>query len=1144
MTTENVAILFTDMVDSTALSSSLAADDADELRRGHFSILRQAIAEAGGVEVKNLGDGLMVVFGSASAGLACAVAMQQGVERDNRDRDQLVGLRVGLSGGEVSKEDDDYFADPVIEAARLCARCESGQVLAADIVRLTAGRRSRHEYRPIGELTLKGLPDPVATVEVAWEPLGGADTDAGIPLPARLSVRPAVGVVGRDAEMTSIADACKRVASGDGREVLLISGEAGLGKSTLVAEAARVAFDAGACVLFGHCEEDLATPYQLFAEALGHYVTHASEDQLVAHINQHGSELARPVPALASRLGDLPPSKATDADTERFLFFAAVVGLLAAASTQQPVVVVLDDLQWADKATLLLLRHLIASERPMRVLIVGTYRDSELSRSHPFVETLAALHRQPGVARIDLTGLDDTGVMALMEASAGHRLDAAAVGLAHAVYRETDGNPFFVTEVLSHLAETGAIFQDADGRWTAEASPEQLALPESVRVVIGARVGRLGEDAGRVLSVAAVIGRDFDLDLLARATKTSEDQLLDVLDAAATVALVREWADAPGRYNFAHALIQRTLYEDLGPTRRARAHRHVALALEDLCGDRPGTRVGELARHWCNATQPIDLAKAIEYSRQAADAALRALAPADALGYYARALDLYAQAEAPDPLLGIDLAIGLGTAQYQTGDPAFHATLLDAARRAGELDDTERLVAAALANDRGYGTAAGNVDQIEVLEMAQSRLPADHPDRARVLAALCSEIAYASSFERRESLADEALAIAESSGDDATIVWVQNHIAAALFVPSRLDHLRALGADSLTRAERLGDPVLLFWAAQWCISYAACAGDIVEADRCVAIMQSVADHVDQPFFDWGMTFVRASLALIAGDTDQAEQLATEALQLGTDIGQPDVTLDFSGQFVNLSWQRGTLGDLVPLLEQMAVDNPAVPAIDAALTIAYTQADRTDDARRLLEQFSTRDFDLPLDNLWLPGMLNYSEAAIACRDPEYARPLFDRLVPYADQWCYMSHSWDRSAAHSAGSPRCSAATTKPTPASPTPPRSACAWVRSSTPRAPICCGERCSPNATRPAMWRRRGHCSPPRRPPPRPTGTRTSNAARPKRCGTSADRRSISGRVRWRRWRWRRARRRASEWCREWCDTTGMRLRQDRTARC
>ncbi|MCY7298972.1 MAG: adenylate/guanylate cyclase domain-containing protein, partial [Ilumatobacteraceae bacterium] len=204
MATENVTLLFTDLVGSTALSSSVAQDEADELRREHFSILRQAIAESGGTEVKNLGDGLMVVFRATSAALAWAVAMQQGVDVDNRSRDRTVGLRVGLSGGEVSKEEGaDYFGDPVVEAARLCAKCDSGQILAADVVRLMAGRRSKHECRPLGALELKGLPDPVETVEVVWEPLSAPEADPGasaIPLPGRLVFRPTVGVVGREAE--------------------------------------------------------------------------------------------------------------------------------------------------------------------------------------------------------------------------------------------------------------------------------------------------------------------------------------------------------------------------------------------------------------------------------------------------------------------------------------------------------------------------------------------------------------------------------------------------------------------------------------------------------------------------------------------------------------------------------------------------------------------------------------------------------------------------------------------------------------------------------------------------------------------------------------------------------------------------------
>jgi class 3 adenylate cyclase len=693
LTAEDVAVLFTDIVGSTALATSLSSDAADEARRGHFSILRQAVAAAGGTEVKNLGDGLMVVFNSTSAALSCAVAMQQGVERDNRAREKTVGLRVGLSVGEVSCEDDDYFGDPVIEAARLCAKCVGGQVLAADVVRLMAGRRSPHPCKRLGPLALKGLPEPVETIEVLWEPLLGS-AGRTVPLPARLDLHPSVNVVGRNAEATTLRDAYKRVTDGDGREVLLIAGEAGAGKTTLVAEAARGVFDNRACVLFGHCEEGLTTPYQLFAEAIGHYVTHATEEQLLTHVKAQAPELARLVPSLASRLPGLPPSKATDADTERYLLFAAVVRWLVAVSQDHPVVLVLDDLQWADEASLQMLRHVIAADLPMRVLALGTYRDDELPRSRPLLETLAALHRHRGVALLELTGFDNADVISLMEAAAGHRLDDAAMDLANAVHRETDGNPFFVSELLRHLLETGAIHQDASGRWVAEDPLEQMTLPASVRVVIAARVERLGDTAERVLALAAVVGRDFDLDVLAQATNTPEDDVLDVLDAAATVGLVHELPGPPGRFSFSHALIQHTLYEELGHTRRVRAHQLVGEALEKLCANDPGARVGELARHWFHAPQPEHLAKALNFSRMAADAALAALAPGDALRYYRQALDLYAKVADGDPVTGIDLGIGLGTAQRQTGDPGYRSTLLEIAHRAADLGETSRLVAA------------------------------------------------------------------------------------------------------------------------------------------------------------------------------------------------------------------------------------------------------------------------------------------------------------------------------------------------------------------------------------------------------------------------------------------------------------------
>jgi class 3 adenylate cyclase/tetratricopeptide (TPR) repeat protein len=1023
-----VTFLLTDIEGSTALWEAHPRVMASVIAR-HHEIVADCVEAHDGRQPRSQGEGdsTLSVFARPADAVAAALAVQRALRDEPWAEGIQLRVRAGLHTGEAEVRGGDYFGAAVSRTARIRALARGSEVLLSQATaqlamdRLPAGADLCH----VGRRALKGLareeeifqlrapglvdaPLPAPDAGVAGRPgdlAGGAA--AGVPLPAQLGTRPPAGVVGRQAEIAAIAAACRRVAGDGGCETLLISGEAGLGKTTLAADAARAAFGEGCCVLFGHCEEDLATPYQLFTEALTHFAVHADERSLRACADQHGAELTRLVPALADRIPGLPPSKATDPDTERYLLFAAVVGVLAALSRSQPVVLVLDDLQWADEGSLLMLRHLAAAGQATRVLILGTYRDAGLAGPHPLTGALAALHRQSRLSRIELAGLDDAGVVALLEATAGYTLDDTGVSLAHAVHRETDGNPFFVSEVLRHLSETGAIYRNATGRWAAAGDLEQMALPESVRVVIGARVGRLGRDAARVLSVAAVIGRDFGLDLLALASGTPEDELLDVLDAAAAVALVRELPGLAGRYGFAHALIQHTLYEDLGPTRRARAHRQVAGALEELCGDHPGARVGELARHWSNATQPAGLAKAIRYCREAADAALEALAPQDALRYYAQALALSGKGADPDPILSLDLTVGLGTAERQTGDPAYRDTLLGAARRAAELGETDRLVRAALAGDRGFFSTVGgiNSDNVEVLETALARLPADHPDRALVLALLCQELTYGTPLDRRVALADEALAIAGPSGNDAVIVRVLNLLAIPLRVPPLLQRSLARTADALARADRLGDPVQRFYALGKRASVVACAGDIDEMDRCLQDAQSIARQLDQPGLNWAMSYQLAARALLAGDLERAELLATEAFNIGTNAGEPDVDVYFNAQVLGICARRGTLGDIASLVAQTVSENPGIPALVGTLARAYVQGGNMDDARNLLEEFARSGFNLPLDLLWLVGMVGWAEVAVACRDAEYAGPIFERLAPWADQLSFIDLSTD-------------------------------------------------------------------------------------------------------------------------------------------
>ena len=1015
--TETVTVLFTDLVGSTEISYEISPDAADELLRTHFSLLRQAIAESGGVEVKGLGDGVMVVFRSTSAALSCAVAMQQAVHRDNVGARHQLGLRIGLSGGEATMESNDYYGDPVIEAARLCAYADAGQILVADAVRVMGGRRIPFLFDRLGAFELKGLPEPVDVLDVRWEPLDEVAPESGVPLPARLTHVPLTGVVARETEVALLTDAYKRTAAGEGRAVVLVSGDAGVGKTTLVAEAARRAAKEDARVLLGRCQEDASASYSPFAEALHHYVAHAPEHVLRTHVETHGGDIASIVPALGQRLGEIPAPTRTDPDTERYLLYGAVASLLTAASALQPIVLVLDDLQWSDSQSLRLLRHVATTVESARLLVIGTFRDSELSPSNPLRDLLGALQREPNISRIELKGFDESGVLAFMEAAAGQRLEEAATDLAHALCLETDGNPFFVGEVLRSLMETGAIHQDNRGRWTVAGEMSEMVLPNSVREVISARVGRLGPQVGRILSTAAVIGRDFDFDLLDSVTDLDPEVVLDVLDAATGAALVHEVLDVPGRYRFSHALTQHTMYQFLSKVRRTRAHRQVAEAIESTAGQTPGARVGELAHHWLNASQPANATKAIDYSRQAGEAALAALAPDDAVRHLSQALRLAEMVPEDDPMVGCDLRLALGEAERQAGLPGFRETFLDAAHRAQELGATDRLVAAALGNSRGFFSSIGviDADKVAVLESALEGLGDDDGrERALLLATLCSELALGTTLDRRQELADAARAMARRLGDPDTVIRTLNLVCDPLQVPSTLNERMIDAKEALELSELLGDPDLLFWTGAYSRLAAVQAGDFEMARRCLANMHTVISGLPQPTMMWVTLFNDAAGALLTGDPDRAEQLASAAVEIGTDSGQPDAFGFYGAEMIGVRRQQGRYGELVPMIEQVAAENPALPVFRATLAEAHMEAGNIDTARLMLEAAAADLTSLPYDVVWIFAVASYADVAAELHAEVPARLLLDLLTPFDDQVLFIGATAGSPVAYYCGS----------------------------------------------------------------------------------------------------------------------------------
>jgi class 3 adenylate cyclase/tetratricopeptide (TPR) repeat protein len=1002
MTSRTRAFLFCDLARSDALPPRLGDDAADPLRRAVLAPLRSEVLANHGEVVKVLGDGLMASFSSAADAVSCAVAMQQAIHELGRsEAGEALGLRVGVSAGEAAQEEEgDWFGTPVVEAARLCACAGGGQVLVSDIARELTATRRQQGFVPVGSLELKGIPEPVPAYEVPWEPLLEAPSEpppaASVPLPERLQSTAPFGFFGRQAEREVISAAWKQAAAGH-RQLVLLAGEPGIGKTGLATDFAQQVHSEGATVLYGRCDEELRVPYQPFVEALRGYVADGDEGGLTEWAELHGGgALSRLVPELSLRFPGAGPTRSTDPETERYLLFQAVSSLLATLSRPGPALLVLDDLHWAAKPTLLLLRHIVNSAEPMGLLVLGTYRETEISRSHPLGELLADFRREPSVERLSLSGLGDDEIVALVESAAGHVLDDAGVALAHAVHAESDGNPFFVVQTLRHLDESGALVR-REGRWVAAVDPSRVGLPASVREVIGHRVGRLGDEATEVLSLAAVIGRDFDLDLLTRVTELSEDRLLDLLDQATSAAVVYEVTARPGWYTFSHALVQHALYEDLGPTRRLRAHHRVASALEELLGEEPLERVGELARHWMAATRPVDAAKAIDYALQAGDRALAQLAPEEAVGWYAQALELHEGVLDGDELR-CDVLIRLGEAQRRAGQPTFRETLLHAAHLARRLDDTGRLLRAALANNRGIHSATGVVDEerVGVLEAAAAAVGEHHSAaRALVLATLAAELTFARDWERRRALADEALAVARRVGDDATLARVLNLRQETIQVPDTLPERLANTAECLVLTERLDDPFERFWATE-CRLRAVAEADVLteEVDHLLDELDRLAQELGQPALSWYVAFHRSWRELQAGHPAEAERLAVEALQIGNDSGQPEAMAIFASVLICLRRDQGRLDEVESLIAQAVADNPGIPAFRALLAVCYCELDRFDDARAVFAVDAANGFaDIPYDMVWSSGLSLYAEVCAFLGDAGAAAVLAEQLRPY-------------------------------------------------------------------------------------------------------------------------------------------------------
>jgi hypothetical protein len=664
-------------------------------------------------------------------------------------------------------------------------------------------------------------------------------------------------------------------------------------------------------------------------------------------------------------------------------------------SSAAPVLLALDDLHWADAQTLLLLRHLLRSNEPMRLLVIGTFRDTDIGRGHQLMHLLPDLRRAGRGTKVALSGLAEDEVAAMVAAAAARELEADELEFAHHLHAETGGHPFCVEEVLLHFVETGTLLREG-GRWASTQARRELGIPEGVREVVGQRLSRLPEMARDVLSRAAVIGHQFDVQLLAAIVDGGMGVVIDALEAAEPARLI---APVPGqgeRYRFGHSLVRSCIYEDMPTSRRRWLHRSVGLALEGQAGN--GERLSELAIHFSEAAAVGEADRAVRYAREAGDRAVARQAYEAAAAHYARARAALDLTTVRDPTLACDLQLSQAAALYRAGADQFRAAAFAAADTARALGDAERLASAALLFVRfGPSNPVINDQEIALMQEALERLDtADSPARARLLGGLGAAFTTVRS-QPAVAYSRQAVNMARRLGDPMVLASVLASHHAAIGGPDTVDEALSVARELVHLGEQLNDPETTF--AGHISSYASliAAGDIDGADAALDAGDKLARQLRQPIFAFHVLRIRAAQALLAGRITEGETLATAMRRKGQETSIPPTTLDamFAGFRFLAREQQGRLVELEPEISHLVAAQPGWLLMTIVQAHLRCAAGRVEEARPVLDRMKAEGFDaIRRDELWLETIFHLTAITHALGDKEAATALYALLLPYS------------------------------------------------------------------------------------------------------------------------------------------------------
>jgi pilus assembly protein CpaF len=619
-----VAIMFTDVEGSTNLLSTRGFTESHEIMKAYETIVGEKISEHAGRRIKGLGDGVMVSFGSTRHAVECALDIQKAIaEYSKANPQRRLRIRIGINTGEVVEEAGDFFGAAVNMAARVAGKAKGGQVLVSEVVRQLVGPVSEINFTYRGHYKLKGFPDRWRLHEA---------TPGVISAPIAVTAPAGDGFVGREQERQDIKLALDRAMTGTGG-VVLISGAPGMGATRLAAEVAADAARRGWIVVGGACTDQADEPYGAFRQALAAAVGSAGQRPLYELAEGAGPALLDLVPGLRTKMRGHALPAPVSADHRREQLFKGVYDLLVACQGIRPLLLVLNDLHWADDATVLLLRDLSERLGGSKIVVLGTYWDTDLDPARPFTTVVSRLLRRRRAQRVPLGRLADSEVEKMLTMLAGSPMSSAQmVGIQAA----TEGNPLFIEQAFLYTTESEGILGGVRARPVAQFTEEDLELAQSVRGLIGRRLERVSEPVHRMLIAAAVIGRDFEASLLEAFGELSGRELREAFDEATRSRLLT--AVGPEHFRFSHDLIRQRVLAGMPLPRLQAYHLAVADTLERVYGKSVKEHAAEIAYHLYQAGTSASPARTAPLLTQAARNALAVGAFEEALRLVERAL--------------------------------------------------------------------------------------------------------------------------------------------------------------------------------------------------------------------------------------------------------------------------------------------------------------------------------------------------------------------------------------------------------------------------------------------------------------------------------------------------------------------------